>query len=77
MNCNSYYGKAYNLSPSLISFGRHKKCNLSDLIGAIYRSRAYGEKNPEKSLELYKKAIIINPLDSLSISSFNNILNNI
>ncbi len=43
------------------------------LLGKIYKQGLW-EKNPEKSLELYKKAIIMNPSDCLSIKSFNNIL---
>ncbi|MFA5303002.1 MAG: hypothetical protein WC393_00505 [Candidatus Nanoarchaeia archaeon] len=49
-----------------LTYGEVKGAKLSDLLSAVYRSRAYKETTIDKKMELYKKALLINPEDELA-----------
>lgn len=62
----SYYEGDFEITQEKLAFEEINDAKLSDLIGAIYRSRAYKEKNLNNKIELYKKSLIINPEDKLT-----------
>jgi hypothetical protein len=63
---SQYYEKyRFEIIINKINYRDIKNVKLSDLLSAVYRSRAYKEKNKLKKIELYKKALIINPEDEL------------
>lgn len=62
----TYFNKnAYKMKLMDAIFGITQNAKLSDLLSAIYRSRAHKEENIKKSIELYKKSLLLNPSDKL------------
>jgi hypothetical protein len=66
INKKNYEDYKVEVVLSKLTYGEVKGAKLSDLLGAVYRSRAYKETTKDKRIELYKKALLINPNDELA-----------